>query len=213
MRICTAIRPKDFIVSIAQQISWLAAACYEKPDKLSCAYVGFSEAELRPHDVVFKVDVKLFPATSRDTKSCWNTLLGPAVVISGFPVPLRNHGEYGLETSVSAMAAMAGTPLAVSFEGGFIFKGRCHALVPVQANRSQESVQWHMVDTYPDKLPLDHIRTQFSTRSKGHINSYAKYRCFVGWYPVALDLMGKSPTSVIPTIPSLMFSVLYLVLS
>lgn len=176
-------------MSIAQQLSWLAAAFSEKPDVLSYAFVGLVEAETSPlAHAIFKVKVKLYPVSTQDTQSCWNALLGPTVIISGFPVPPRDEGHHGLETSISAMAAMAGIPHAISFEGGFVFKGRCHALIPVLT--ISNAVQWHMLDTYPKKLDWKTVRERCPTRLKGHIKSYAKLRSFVGWYPEALDLLG-----------------------
>lgn len=139
-------------------------------------------------DAVFKVSAKLRPCKPRQSQSCWSSLLGPAVVVYGFPVTKRPDGARGLETSVPAMAAMAGLTHALSFENGFLFKGRSHALVPVQEVGS--SLQWHMLDTYPEKLDWDQIRKHCPTRVKGRFKAFSGYRSFVGWSPDALDFLG-----------------------
>lgn len=179
---------------MAQQISWLSAACQHKLDHLSCAYVGFREQfQVGAADAVFQVSARLQELPSRDASSCWNSLVGPAVIISGFPVPDRENDEHGLEVSVPEMAAMAGIPTAVSFAGGFLFKGRYHALIPVQ--KKGESVQWHMLDTYPRRLGWNEIRRLCPMRLTGHIKTYAWSRSFVGWHPTVLDLLGMCPSA------------------
>lgn len=190
LRICSVHGNEGFIVSIGQQLSWLAAAFSEKPEALSYAFVSLCEAETHPlTHASFKVDVKVCPVSRQGGQSrCWSSLLGPAVIIPGFPVPPRDIGHHGLETSISAMAAMAGISQAISFEGGFVFKGRCHALVPV--SKVSNAIQWHMLDTYPEKLGWQTIREKCPMLLKGHIKSYAKLRSFVGWYPEALELLG-----------------------
>lgn len=183
LRKVTAEGSEDFVVSMAQQICWLCAACHQKPDRLSYAYVGFAN-----RDSVFQVDTRLEAATDLAPESCWYPLVGPANIICGFPFPERQNGERGLEISVSAMAAMAGIPQAVSFRGGFIFKGRSHALVPVE--RLGESVQWHTLDTYPAKLDWTQVEKACPTRLKGYMEDIADRRTFVGWFSDVLELLG-----------------------
>lgn len=141
---------------------------------------------------VFAVDVRLEAATNLAPESCWYPLVGPANIICGFPVPDRQNGERGLEISVSAMAAMAGIPQAVSFKGGFIFKGRSHALVPIE--RLGESVQWHMLDVYPAKLGWGQVDELCPTRLEGHMDDIAGRRTFVGWFSDVLELLGTHVT-------------------
>lgn len=186
--------PEEFIISIAQQISWLSAVCQQKLDCLSCAYVGLRvQSGLDPTNSaegVFEMGIQLKNLSSQDSTSCWNSLVGPAVIVSGFPVPQRKNGVYGLEISVPGMAAMAGIPVASCFDGGFIFKARHHALIPVR--RLGESVQWHMLNNYPKRLDWDEIRRLYPVRLKGDIKEYAKLRSFVGYYPTVVDLIGES---------------------
>ncbi|KAH7136294.1 hypothetical protein EDB81DRAFT_949068 [Dactylonectria macrodidyma] len=106
MRSVTVHGTKDFIISVAQQISWLAAVCQEKRDQLAFAYVGFCEAD---HAYAF----------AQDNGSYWNNLVGPAVLATGFPIPDRKHNERGLEISIPVMAALADTPQAAYVDKAF----------------------------------------------------------------------------------------------
>lgn len=84
----------------------------------------------------FNVDVVLKKLALHEEESCWNQILGPAVLITGFSLPDRKNQERGLEVSIPVMAAFAATPQAVTFGGGFVFKARCHAIVPIEDSGS-----------------------------------------------------------------------------
>ncbi|KAF4987882.1 hypothetical protein FDECE_15270 [Fusarium decemcellulare] len=187
----TIPRTESFIVSIAQQIAWLAAACREKKDTLSYAYVGFAVTSQSnvPQVPAFEIDVKLetLPETG-NTGSCWNSVIGPAVVITGFPLPDRNSHERGLEASVPVMAQLLGLPKAVTFKGGFVFKGRYTALVPVKD--LGPSIQWHIVDMYPLKLEWDYIDKLCPARIVGDL--LLDSRSFFGWCPKILEWLATA---------------------
>lgn len=86
------------------------------------------------------------------------------------------------------MAAMAGIPFAQSIEGKLIFKGRCHALVPIR--HVGESVQWHMLDTYPIELDFDRIFRDCPSILEGHIGQFNERRAFVGWCSEVQEVIG-----------------------
>ncbi|KAH7166437.1 hypothetical protein EDB81DRAFT_639970, partial [Dactylonectria macrodidyma] len=157
----TARGDEDFIISIAQQLAWLAAVCQEKEDEPTYAYVGFDEVPSNtPGMPVFKIEAKLEKIPLMQNKDqCWISIVGPAVLIQGFPVPARSHGEKGLEVNIATMATILNTPKAVTFGNGFVFKARCQALVPIE--RLGSSIQWHVLDTYPRKLEWEEIDRAF----------------------------------------------------
>ncbi|KAF5650752.1 alcohol dehydrogenase [Fusarium sp. NRRL 52700] len=184
---------EDFIIAIAQQLSWLIAVCQEKQDQLSHAYVGFFEASSAETTGIstFDIDVKLEVQLNQPSGSCWNTIVGPAVLVTGFPLPERHHNEQGLEMSIPVMAALADTPQAVSYKGGFVFKARNHALVPIEDFGS--SIQWHLIDTYPERLEWTHIDRACPTRFVGAIKKdFWNRRSFLGWCPQVLELLATS---------------------
>jgi len=194
---------EDFIISVAQQLSWLAAACQEKRDYRTYAYVGFYEADISTQvDVpTFNIDVKLEEAPSQASGDCWNMLVGPAVLITGFPIPERHHGEQGLEISIANMAALARIPQAVSFGGGVVLKGRCQALVPTAS--LGPSTQWHIIDTRPKRLDWSHIDEICPERLRENPDETGLWdsRSFLGWCATSFQLLGtymyfsRAPTS------------------
>lgn len=193
MKTLTVTGNEAFIISIAQQVAWLAAVCQEKKDQLTYAYVGFEEVSSRDSgDSVFNIDVKLEKIPlEKERGRCWRNLVGSAVLIQGFPVPARNHGEQGLEVDIPIMAAISGTPKAVTFGDGFVFKARCHALVPTK--RLGSSIQWHVLDAYPQKLEWEDIDKACPNRLRGRANNdvLRKYKSFFGWCPRVVELLGE----------------------
>ncbi|KAF4483547.1 alcohol dehydrogenase [Fusarium agapanthi] len=184
---------EDFIIAIAQQLSWLIAVCQEKQGQLSHAYVGFFEANSPETSGIatFNIDVELEVPSIQPDDSCWNAIVGPAVIVTGFPLPERHHNEQGLEMSIPVMAALADTPQAVSYRGGFVFKARHHALIPIKDFGS--SIQWHLIDTYPERLEWTHIDRACPTRLGGAIKKdFWNRRSFLGWCPQVLELLATS---------------------
>ncbi|SCV36395.1 uncharacterized protein FFB14_06074 [Fusarium fujikuroi] len=184
---------EDFIIAIAQQLSWLIAVCQEKQDQISHTYVGFFEANSAETTAIatFDINVQLEVASIQPSGSCWNTIVGPAVIVTGFPLPERHHNEQGLEMSVPVMAALADTPQAVSYRGGFVFKARHHAIVPIEDFGS--SIQWHLIDTYPERLEWTQIDRACPKRLRGTMNKdFWNRRSFLGWCPQVLELLATS---------------------
>ncbi|KAF5980099.1 hypothetical protein FBULB1_5343 [Fusarium bulbicola] len=193
LRMVTVHGAEDFIIAIAQQVSWLIAVCQEKQDQLSHAYVGFFEANSADITGIatFDIDVKLEVPPIQPGDSCWNSIAGPAVIVTGFPLPERHHNEQGLEISIPVMAALADTPQAVSYRGGFVFKARHHALIPIKDFGS--SIQWHLIDTYPERLEWTHIERECPKRLGGAIKKdFWNRRSFLGWCPQVLELLATS---------------------
>jgi hypothetical protein len=179
---------------IAQQLSWLAAAFQEKKDSLTYAYVGFSEATQLAADLgvpTFNIEVQLevLPENEK-SKMCWNSIIGPGVIIRGFPLPERKHKERGLEASIRVMAQLLDLHKAVTFKGGYVFKGRYTALIPVQTFGN--SIQWHIVDAYPRKLEWTDIDALCPIRLIRYtIASFLDTRSFIGWCPIVLETLGS----------------------
>lgn len=184
----------EFIIAIAQQLSWLAGVFQEKKEELTHAYVAFeADEDDSAAYPTFSIGVE-FGKPEQDGESCWKQVVGPAVVVTGFPVPPRDNNERGLEVSAPVMAVISGTPQAVTFSGGFVLKGRCHALVPVE--KLGDSVQWHLVDTYPRRLEWHHIDKVYPIRLLGEeFETLLSSRSFLGWCPEVLDYLGESSAS------------------
>lgn len=164
--------------------------------QLTYAYVKFEESRSdlgNTEFLTFSIDVNLEEVPAEvDTGRCWRNLIGPAVLVQGYLIPYRQQSDRGLEVQIPIMAAISGTPRAVSFGGGFVFKARSHALVPIKGTES--SVQWHVLDSYPQRLVWDEIGKQCPTRLREETvsNGFWCARSFCGWCPRILELLGES---------------------
>ncbi|GKU11119.1 unnamed protein product [Fusarium langsethiae] len=159
-----------FIIRIAQQLSWLAAAFQEKKDSPTYAYLAFGEATQLAADLgvpAFNIEVQLevLPETEK-SKMCWNSVIGPGVIIRGFPLPERKHREHRLEASIRVMAKLLDLHKAVTFKGGYVFKGRYTALIPVQMFGN--SIQWHIIDVYPPTRDYEYDQVSYSQAYTPH---------------------------------------------
>ncbi|KAH8893360.1 hypothetical protein GQ53DRAFT_822052 [Thozetella sp. PMI_491] len=180
---------EEFIIIIAQQLGWLAAVTCDSYGLGETKYAYASVKELshdttepRHPETLFDVSVNLEIPPVEDNGSCWIKILGPSVLITGYPTAERRHSERGLEASPQMMANFAGMPIAVTFGGGFVFKGRYHAMVPIK--RFEGSVQWHVISSHsneelewhdildhcPERLPHD-----------GSKEALWNARSFFGW--------------------------------
>ncbi|KAL2214125.1 hypothetical protein CC79DRAFT_1392006 [Sarocladium strictum] len=138
----------------------------------------------------YNITVTLRDPPAGDSTSCWNSIAGPAILVQGFPHPVRDNGETGLEITAASMAAIAGIPRAVVFGGGVVFKARCHALVPVEERG--DSVQWHLIDKYPEKLEWSDIDELCPHRLKEDFvtEEWWKRRAFLGLAPQFANLLA-----------------------
>ncbi|KAE8452013.1 hypothetical protein EG329_002178 [Mollisiaceae sp. DMI_Dod_QoI] len=152
---------QDFLVAVAQQISWLVSAC------------------------------RVLPLTSDDPGSCWNEVVGTSTIVTGFPIPPRHNSEKGLEVPLQVMAGLGGVPLATQFDGGYLLKARSLAFVPVE--RTEESVQWHLLKKegsrmrYKDIADLCPVRLRVETLDQDDLLST---RAFLGWCADSTNSLG-----------------------
>ncbi|KAJ3574708.1 hypothetical protein NPX13_g4272 [Xylaria arbuscula] len=185
---------ESFIISVAQQLCWLRATLHDRPKTLMFGDVDLSE-DLHniPHGPpTFCVNVRLLPIAQKEHASCWNSLVGSAIIVIGFPIRDREPIEKGLDIAVAAMATLADTPRAVSFQGGWVFKGQWHALVPTAISKA--SIQWHLIDTYPQVLSWDDIDELCPDRLRTTIFGVGRMetqqRSFLGWCSEVEELLG-----------------------
>jgi hypothetical protein len=184
----------EFIISIGQQIAWLAAACSLRPEHEGIVYADVDLDELQDtyHGIPqFSVAVNVEDPSPNEARSCWNSIVGSTSLIAGFPIRERENEERGLEISVQLMTALVGIPEAVTYITGYVFKGRHHAFVPV--GKSKGSIQWHLIDTYPERLKWTDIDDLCHTRISVDLDSddASHVRNFLGWCSPITCLLGK----------------------
>jgi hypothetical protein len=192
----TATGSEDLIVTVAQQLTWLGAACRASVGELAYCYPTFDEAEISRTDFhvpAFQITYEVVPLSAQEPRSCWNKLVGSSVIATGFPISERLLNETGLDVPLEIMAALAGIPLATQYGGGYVLKGRSLMFVPVE--RRGNSVQWHLVQKHngrilykdlpslcPVRLPLQELDEDalFSTKA------------FLGWCPKSINNLATS---------------------
>jgi len=197
-------------VAIAQQLAWLAALTYDHGDLKETKYAyacvreltdGSLSLEGPSADLFFDVSVNLEkPPQEDESSSCWTEILGPSVLITGYPTKKRRPNERGLEASPQTMAKLAGIPAAVTFGGGFVFKGPYHALVPIE--KFDTSIQWHVIASTAENGELEWRdilkHCPIRVRHDGEQDNFWTARSFFGWCEsVVCDLGtgGKSTPS------------------
>lgn len=196
LRVVEVEGDENFVVLVAQQLAWLAAVLTIKQEHLCCAYIDFEqreEVDSPPASTpIFDIDVTMERPSGTPTDSCWNALVGPAIVVYGFPIAARNNNEKGLEISVAAMAALAGIPQGVTDDGVIVLKSRSWALVPVEERG--DSVQWHFF-MQPQKLEWTYLERLCSHRLRSPQSDIAQImmsrRSFLALSPRFRNNLGK----------------------
>ena len=163
--------------------AWLGAACRPSPrsDNISCI-----ETNVKSGDggfLSFDIEYTCTTVESHDDQAsdptCWQDMFRNPVIAGGYPVPLREANEQGLEVSVPLLTTLGQTYWATTFNG-FLLKGFNSLMVPVK--RIGNSVIWHFkVSKDGDRMPYT---DGHQTSSAFHCYSDAIFpgaRHFVGW--------------------------------
>jgi hypothetical protein len=178
----------DFLVDIAQQVSWLTASI-RLPicGKLSYSDVLFLSTEVR----VYKA-IPLPLQTLRDEEdSCWFPLFLGTVIARDYPIPKRDQ-EKGLELPFHLMTTMAGPLYPMTHDGGIYLKGYSRLLLPTSLSKG-DSVQWHLVKSPArrERLPPDTIH-HHSWQRIGNAVRLAHARTFLGYCRRVVIELGTS---------------------
>ncbi|KAH0547752.1 hypothetical protein FGG08_000009 [Glutinoglossum americanum] len=177
----------DFVAVVAQQLSWLSAACRVSVGGLACGYLEFGCTSSVPPQ--FHIGIHVEPV--KGNEACWNKIVDNSVVVRGFPIAQRRYCV-GLQAPLETLAGLVGISLAMEHEGGYILKGRSHIFVPVE--RSEDEVQWHLIDRYPERIGFDEVdglnkRLLFKDLDEVALQST---KAFLGWCSNATNRLGTS---------------------
>ncbi|KAH0553008.1 hypothetical protein GP486_006796 [Trichoglossum hirsutum] len=183
----TVTGSEDFVAVIAQQLSWLSAACRVSVGGLACSYLEFECASSASPQ--FHIGIHVEPV--KGNEACWNKIVDNSVVARGFPIA-RRHYCIGLQAHLETLAGLVGVSLAMEHEGGYILKGRSHIFVPVE--RNEDEVQWHLIDRYPKRIGFDEVdglnkRLLFNDLDELALQST---KAFLGWCSNAVNRLGMS---------------------
>lgn len=187
------------LAEIGEQFAWLGAACRASPnyDKLSYCTARI----IRVHEMVnftflicFSHDEIEEVSTSMHTGTCWHSMFRNPVIAKGYPIPVRDFEEKGLEISLNMMAGLSEASRATKFDGGILIKGFSTGFVPTRT--TQNSIVWHFLDN------KDRNRLSYSSARELCPEDIAikdidnlgltNTRNFVGWTTSALTMLGES---------------------
>lgn len=129
-----------------------------------------------------------------ETQCCWLPIFENPVIARGFPVPVRENGEQGLEVPLEIMAALGGVRHVTDFEGGLILKGHSAMFVPVK--RFHQSIQWHLIRC-GDEQRILYREVNAKCPNRTTLNevdheSLRNARAFLGWWKSAETHLGTA---------------------
>ena len=188
---------EDFIVTVAQQLAWLGAACRASVGRLAFCYTTLSEVNdsgVEFPGPVFDINYDISSTEVEASESCWHDLVGNSVIVAGFPILERANGEVGLHIPLEIMGALAKIPFATRFCGGYVLKGRSILLVPVE--RKGTSIQWHLIQKQGrSRLHLRDLQSLCPNRlsfDEFDETDLSSTNCFLGWCPRCDNHLGES---------------------
>jgi hypothetical protein len=135
--IITAVGTGDSLAEIGQQLAWLGAALRSSPFGTGIATCSPLIRKIRlektvpkaqaapqpvlPVDIFFMIDFKMAKPAKREEAPGWHNLFGNAVMVTGYPIPIK-HG-HGLEMSLNVMAELIGAEEATEHDGRAFLEG------------------------------------------------------------------------------------------
>ncbi|KAK5170654.1 uncharacterized protein LTR77_005243 [Saxophila tyrrhenica] len=179
-------------------LAWLATACRASkhteqiagcvPDvsigehKSFGLIIGFKE--------VFELGQPEEETTEDPASGCWRRFFQTASIAMGYPIPVRNQDEKGLEVPFHLLPILSGAYWLAQYNGRTLLKGYNSMLVPIK--RAGNSVQWHFsVNTDRSKLCYSEVEKYTGLCGEDE-SSLSPCRHFVGWAPTVVVAAGKS---------------------
>lgn len=198
------VSTKLALIETGEQLAWLCAAMghhnptddtYARLPTVSTAQVASSTHETRSSKTnTFNIEVTFRANNTRNlqdkSSTCWRELFLNPVIVDGWPIPTRMHGEVGLEIPLDLMAELGNANYFTDFCGIPVLKG--FSTMFVATSFSKDSVQWHFLCnpdgtrlSYNDALPHCQVSPPGSSIPTGARN-------FVGWTSSVRRLAGET---------------------
>lgn len=143
---------------IGEQIAWLGSALRpsEEESKLSCYSPFVSEMRVENIQATTadppiagylscSIDFRLeYYSGFSSNGQCWHHLFRNPTVVMGFPIRRRYQRNTGLEIPLNILAEMAQAYYVDIFDHKLFIKGFSTLLTPVEFNKSQNQILWHL---------------------------------------------------------------------
>jgi hypothetical protein len=187
------------LVELGEQLAWLGSALRSSPSEEKMAYstanIRTLNSSLTPHFFLeFRIeDLKADEIDQLSNGNCWQPLFKNPVVVKGYPILTRDHGERGLEIPLDMMASLGDASRTTVFDRSIVIKGFCTLFV--MTKRIENSVLWHFLFnqdgsriSYSDASVhcLDHAPVEASD-----ISCLGSKRHFLGWASSVVMQAGK----------------------
>jgi hypothetical protein len=179
----------------AEVLIWLAVACRSTSSNSieSCLPRLLRDENDIDQTITFSLHCDMVELDVDQEAGCWRDMFRNPVLALGYPVPIRAHGEVGLEMSAPMLVTVARAPWATVFDGGLVLKG--FSTMAVAVERVESSILWHFtVRKNGDRLAY-HERDCTARLSSLEEAFFPGARHFVAWTVAAEILVGEQAAS------------------
>jgi hypothetical protein len=132
--------------------------------------------------------------------SCWRPLFRNPVIVEGYPILARAHGEKGLEITLDMMAGLSQASRVTNFGGGLVIKGFSTMFCPTK--RIKNSVLWHYLFSHDGKrmsyLSADMLCGGRARIHEVDIGCLEQSRNFLGWASSVEVHIGRLCSNQLP---------------
>lgn len=178
------------VIEKSEVLVWLAVACRSasSPDSIESCEPKVS-GENNGEMIVFSLKCQKSTFDIQQKSNCWRSMFRNPVLALGYPVPLRDNDETGLEMSSQMLATMARAPWATIFDGSPVLKG--FSTMALAAKRVGSSIFWHFqVAENGDRVAYQTGNYQAGVSSLEEV-FFSGSRHFVGWTAFAELSVGE----------------------
>ncbi len=174
-------------------LTWMAAACRSSssPDQLATCepLILACTPDKFDFDISLRETSLEIGHLERESSCCWWNMFRDATIAVGYPSPVRNNNERGLEVPFSLLPVLSRTYWLAEYNGKTLLKGYNSILNLVE--QCDESVQWHLL-VNKDQSRMSYTEGDELASLQGANEAFfSERRHFVGWAPSAVVLAGK----------------------
>lgn len=157
--VVTTTGTSDTIAEIGEQLAWLGAALRSSPFESGVA-ICFPTIRCSSSDHKVSLEetsnVKVLAQIScrisfeikepvsnqeNDAGHCWHSMFRNPVMVSGYPIALKNRPGLGLEMPLNMIAGLTGSERANEFDGKIFIKGFSAMLIATKL--VEDMIIWH----------------------------------------------------------------------
>ena len=185
------------LIEFSEILAWVGAACRASPKANQISYCrprivpGPDTDNLSFHISYDYPEIETPDLNQKASARCWHQMFRNPTIAYGYPIPVRNHDENGLEVSLSIMACLGATPWVIYFNQTLFLKGFCSLFAPMI--QIGQSIVWHfLLQTDGKRISYNHGLALAPLTTGISCSLLDRSRHFVGWTPAASIMAGES---------------------